>query len=100
MYMYTNKETNKQIIIRYVLPVCRMIQKRRMSMLGHMLRLDDDTPPRKAMESYLAHTGPGRRGRPLTTLATTIKQVAIGGVCSANRQIMLLIMPQLCQQIC
>ena len=26
--------------------------------------------------------------------------LAIGGLCSANRQIMLLIMPQLCQQIC
>ena len=44
-----------------------------MSMLGHVLRLDDDTPPRKAMESYLAHTGPSKRGRPLTILATTIK---------------------------
>ena len=28
-------------------PVSREIQKRRMSMLGHVLRLDDDTPPRK-----------------------------------------------------
>jgi hypothetical protein len=53
-------------------PICEEIRKRRWQLLGHILRLEPQIPAYKAMMYYFDETGQKFRGRPRTTIVTTI----------------------------
>jgi len=54
-------------------PLSIEVEKRRMRMTGHILRMNPTTPPHLAMSCYLAGDAKGNRGRPKKTLATTVQ---------------------------
>ena len=57
------------------MPVSRKIQKRRMALLGHILRLDPNTPAQKAFQYYItSHKCPVGRP-PLTWIALVTKDL-------------------------
>ena len=69
---YPARVTNDQLYKRArSSPLSITIQQRRIRMMGHVLRLDSDTPPQKSMLQYFSTDAKGRRGRPKLTLATT-----------------------------
>ena len=56
------------------------ISYRRLNFLGHIMRLDDNTPVRKALEEALKPAGK-KRGRPkVTWLNTIIKDLSKGNI--------------------
>jgi len=54
-------------------PISELVQSARTRLLGHILRLDTDTPAYRAMYAFVACDSTGFRGRPRTSLATTIQ---------------------------
>ena len=56
-----------------VTPWREIVEKRRMSWLGHLMRLDPETPARVALSEALIPT-PRKRGRPPATWISTIQR--------------------------
>ena len=56
-------------------PISERVEKARWTLLGHILRMDDNCPPVNAMKFALNSSGlyKGRRGRPRITLLNTIQ---------------------------
>ena len=72
---YPNRITNIELYRRcQSQPISEEVHRRRMTMLGHVLRLPEDTPPQQAMALYFNPPNTAKPGRPLTTLATQIQQ--------------------------
>ncbi|XP_065193065.1 uncharacterized protein LOC135824262 [Sycon ciliatum] len=72
---YPNRITNIELYRRcQSQPISEEVHRRRMTMLGHVLRLPEDTPPQQAMALYFNPPNTAKPGRPLTTLVTQIQQ--------------------------
>ena len=74
---YPKKISNQKLYkITHEIPVSRKIQKRRIALLGHILRLDPETPAQKALNYYITpHKRPVGRP-PLTWIALVTKDIA------------------------
>ncbi|XP_065188308.1 uncharacterized protein LOC135819082 [Sycon ciliatum] len=55
-------------------PLSATIEKARMQMLGHALRLSPDTPAQQAMSGYFTPQQRGYKGRPRSSLVGTLNQ--------------------------
>ena len=55
-------------------PISETISQRRLTMLGHTLRLTEDTPPQQAMRLYFHPPSTAKPGRPQTTLVTELQR--------------------------
>jgi len=54
-------------------PISDKVNKSRLSMLGHVLRMDTGTPPQQAMAQYFGPPQKAKPGRPVTTLGTVVQ---------------------------
>ena len=74
---WPHKISNKKLYkLTNTQEISKTIAERRWKLLGHILRLHPDTPARKAMQFYFEKrkTTKNFRGRPRTTLITTINR--------------------------
>ena len=70
---YRNKISDRNLYRRCEeRPISTDILKGRWRLLGHILRLSDDTPAVKAMQLYVERSDKGFRGRPRETIVSHI----------------------------
>ena len=75
---YPNKITNNELYrLSKEEPLSASAERARLRMLGHVLRLPENTPARIAMKGYVDGNQRGHRGRPPTTLANVIQNDAL-----------------------
>ena len=53
--------------------VMSMVNQARLRLLGHCLRMDTESPPQRALDLYCNTSLKGRRGRPKTTLGSSLR---------------------------
>ena len=72
---YPDRITNMVLYERcHSKPLSIIVRKRRLQLVGHIMRLCPQCPPCLAMSCYFSGDAKGRRGRPPANLATTLIQ--------------------------
>ena len=72
--LWPRKMCNEELYkVTKATPWSKNIENRRFSWLGHLMRLDPDTPAREALKKALKYA-PGNRGRPPTTWINVVQK--------------------------